>query len=106
MTTLAVLPDLPTFTAPTLPEGTAETLRQIIYGTKLSRADVETSQPEAVVHMTAKRIEDNLSMWLLTGDWPDRPRTRAETIAELLADGDIDEVEAAALMRKGTGWTA
>lgn len=99
MSTLAVLPDLPTFTPPTLPEGVADTLRQIVFSTKLSRAAVVTSQPEDVAHLTAQRINDNLTAWLITGDWPDRPRTRAEMIAELLEDGSIDEVDAARLMK-------
>lgn len=69
----------------------AELLQQvhdIIRTTRISRGDVLTSEPEEIVHMTARAIADNLVSWsrddLCDLDWYPRAATLGRDICRRL----------------------
>lgn len=88
------IPEVPERPTPNIDQETRETLRALIRDTTVSRHAAEEEQAhnglDGLFRLFAARVIDNLDAWLVSGDWPDRPRTAAELVTELVESGEFD----------------
>lgn len=94
ITLTATLADLPERTPPTIDPATVADIRSILHSTTVSRFAAEevlaNDGIDALFALFAARVQDNLNAWVASGDWPDRPRSKAEFLLELAQEGELD----------------
>ncbi|MDN5893874.1 MAG: hypothetical protein L0H93_07570 [Nocardioides sp.] len=100
------IPQPPERTAPSLPDEVVADLRSLIGDTTVSRFAAEETLAhkgvDGLFRLFAARVGDNLDAWCVSGDWPDRPQSAGELVAELVEAGEFDPTNPAdaRLLRK------
>lgn len=95
------VPTPPERVKPTVPDGTVTDLIDLVNSTTLSRFAAEEELDhggiDALYRLFTARVVDNITAWAASGDWPDRRRTAAEVVAELVEAGELDLDDPAAV---------